>query len=156
MQGEGTLVNTQTDFLSTAQPLLERALVARFGLRDGMDAASDAIEYAITHWDRVATMDNPTGYLFKVARSKATRSIRRSARLTALAQEPVTTDRPVDVDLQRALLELPWEQRVAVMLVYSHGHTYASAAEVLGVPVTTITNHLHRGLAQLRKVMATR
>ena len=52
--------------------------MARFGLRDGMDAASDAIEYAITHWDRVATLDNPTGYLFKVARSKAARSIRRS------------------------------------------------------------------------------
>jgi len=149
-------VTSRADYLSEARPLLERALVARFGVRDGMDAASDAIEHAITHWDRVSAMDNRTGYLFKVAHSKATRSIRRAKRMTALTLEPITADRPVDIDLQRALLQLTWEQRVAVMLVYSHGHTYASAAEVLDVPVTTITNHLHRGLAQLRKVMAAR
>ena len=156
MQRDGLLVTRRADYLSDARPLLERALVARFGLRDGMDAASDAIEYAITHWDRVSAMENPTGYLFKVAHSKATRAIRRSKRLTMLASEPTTTDRPVDIDLQRALLQLPWEQRVAVMLVHSHGHTYASAAEVLDVPVTTITNHLHRGLAQLRTAMDAR
>jgi RNA polymerase sigma-70 factor (ECF subfamily) len=156
MQRDGLLVTSRADYVSDARPLLERALVARFGLRDGMDAASDAIEYAITHWDRVSTMENPTGYLFKLAHSKAIRSIRRSKRLTALAQEPMTSDHPVDIDLQRALMELPWGQRVAVMLVYSHGHTYASAAEVLDVPVTTITNHLHRGLAELRKAMDAR
>ncbi|MFZ4720925.1 MAG: RNA polymerase sigma factor [Ilumatobacteraceae bacterium] len=149
-------VTSVDEFLVEARPILERALVARFGLRDGMDAASDAVEYALANWPRVGVMQNPKGYLFKVGHSKATRAIRRSRRLTALADSPTTADAPVDVDLQRALLQLPWELRVAVMLVHAHGHTYASAAEVLDIPVTTITNHVQRGMTQLRKLVTER
>ncbi|MFM2078785.1 MAG: hypothetical protein RJA49_2675 [Actinomycetota bacterium] len=153
---ERSTVSTPADFLSEAQPILERALVARFGLRDGMDAASDAVEYAVANWPRVSAMENPKGYLFKVGHSRALRAIRRARRLTAFVSEPITTDTPVDVDLQRALLRLPWELRVAVMLVHAHGHTYASAAEVLDIPVTTLTNHVNRGMTQLRKVVTAR
>jgi RNA polymerase sigma-70 factor (ECF subfamily) len=153
---ERSTVSTPDEFLAEARPILERALVARFGLRDGMDAAADAVEYAVANWARVSVMENPKGYLFKVGHSKATRAIRRARRLTAFVGEPVTTDSPTDLDLQKALLRLPWELRVAVMLVHAHGHTYASAAEVLDIPVTTLTNHVQRGLTQLRKVVTAR
>ncbi len=46
--------------------------------------------------------------------------------------------------------------RVAIILVHGHGHTYASAAELLDVPVTTITNHINRGLARLRTLLEER
>ena len=42
---------------------------------------------------------------------------------------------------------------MAVLLVHAHGHTYEEAAAVLGVPVTTVRNHLHRGLARLRATL---
>jgi DNA-directed RNA polymerase specialized sigma24 family protein len=154
MISDGTTMTSRAEYLATARPLLERAFVARFGVRDGMEAASDAIEYALANWERVSAMDNPTGYLFKVGHGKASRAIRRSRRMTALAAEPVTLDRPLDLDLQRALLSLPWEQRVAVVLVHAHGHSYASAAELLDIPITTITNHVQRGMTQLRKAVA--
>ena len=156
MTGDVSVMTSQDEFLASARPILERALIARFGMRDGTDAASDAIEYAVMNWSRVSEMENPMGYLFKVGHSKATRAIRRSRRLTAFVSDPSTTDHVVDIDLQRALLRLPWEQRVAVMLVHAHGHSYASAAELLDMPVTTITNHLQRGLTRLRKVVAAR
>jgi RNA polymerase sigma-70 factor (ECF subfamily) len=150
MNGSCVAATSVDEFLADARPSLERALIARFGLRDGLDAAADAVEYAVTNWDRLSMMDNPTGYVFTVGRTRATRAARRADRLTALVAEPITTDATLDVDLQRALMRLPWEQRVAVMLVHAHGHTYASAAEIMDMPVTSITNHLNRGLARLR------
>lgn len=143
-------------FVSRTTTVLERALVARFGIPAGCDAAAAALEYAIQHWQRVSAMENPTGYLFKVGVTHAIRDIRRASRHAILVSEPSTTDRPVDVDLQRALMRLKWERRVAILLVHAHGHSYASASEVLGIPVTSITNHLNRGLEQLRNVMEER
>lgn len=140
-------------FLGDAQVRLQRALVARFGTDDGLEAASDALAYAVENWDRVAAMDNPVGYLYRVGETSGRRRTRRWQHIGLLVREPVTTDGPVDVDLQRALLGLSDAQRVEVVLVHGHGHSYAEAADVLDVPVTAVTNHLHRGLARLRSIL---
>jgi len=142
-------------FVVAARPALERALVARFGVHDGMDAAADALAYAVREWGRVGEMKNPSGYLYRVGVSSATRWQRRLRRHGQLLSD-VTAAVPaqlVDVDLQRALLHLRPEQRVAVVLVHGNGHTYAEAAAMLDVPVTTVTNHIHRGLARLRQLL---
>ena len=138
-------------FIASNRVALERALVARYGLTDGADAAGHAIEYAFTNWERVSAMGNPLGYLFRVGQSHARRWLRSSRRLTALVADPTTADKTIDVDLQRALLRLPWTQRVAIVLVHAHGHTYAEAGRIMDLPVTTITNHVNRGLARLRR-----
>lgn len=130
---------------------LERALVARFGLDDGVDAAATALAYAVEHWDRVAAMANPAGYLYRVGLSAGRRSFARRRRTGPLVGEPMTRDQPVDVDLQQALMRLAPDQRVAVVLVHGHGHRYADAARIMDVPITTVTNHLTRGLARLRR-----
>ncbi len=140
-------------FVSDARPNLERALVARFGLHDGMEAASVAIDYAFNEWPRVSAMANPVGYLYRVGQSSARRTSSFRRRSRALVDEPVTVDAPVDVDLQRALMRLRADHRVAVVLVHAHGHSYASAAEMMDVPVTTLTNHVTRGLARLRRLL---
>jgi RNA polymerase sigma-70 factor (ECF subfamily) len=140
-------------FLSDAQCRLERALVARFGLDDGLDAASDAMVFAVEHWPRLRAMDNPLGYLYRVGATKGRRLARRWDSVDVLVHEPRTVDGVVDVDLQRALVRLKPAQRVAVVLVHGHGHSYREVAEVLDVPVTTVTNHLHRGLARLRSIL---
>ena len=142
-------------FVTAARPTLERALVARFGVHDGMDAAADALAYAVREWGRVGAMTNPAGYLYRVGVSSALRWRRRLRRHGGLLTDAsVLVSTPVvDVDLQRALLRLRTEQRVAVVLVDGHGHTYAEAAGLLDVPVTTVTNYVHRGLARLRQLL---
>ena len=139
------------DFVVMARPGLERALVARCGLHDGMDAASVAVEYAYREWPRIAAMANPVGYLYKVGRSSAKRAEGRRRRLDAIVAEPVSVDATLDIDLQRALMRLRPDQRVAVVLVHAHGHSYADAATLMDVPVTTVTNHVTRGLDRLRR-----
>ncbi len=150
---DGVEVDRVNDFVERTAPVLERALIARFGVPAGCDAAAAALEYALHNWQRISVMENPAGYLFRVGSTHARRDIRRAGKHTILAAEPSTTDRPVDVDLQRALMHLKWEQRVSLLLVHAHGHSYASASEILRIPVTSITNHLNRGLVQLRRLL---
>ena len=96
-------------------------------------------------------MTNPVGYLYRVGSTAATRRRGRWNRTWAIGDVPVeTADVNTTMDLERALATLRPHHRAAVMLVHCHGHTYEEAAEVLGVPVTTVTNHVSRGLRQLR------
>lgn len=53
--------------------------------------------------------------------------------------------------LDRALSSLRPPQRVAVLLVHGFGWTYQETADAMGVPITTVRNHLHRGMKQLRR-----
>ena len=53
-------------------------------------------------------------------------------------------------ELPRALARLSGRQRAAVLLVYAHGETYAGAAATLGMSVSTLRNHLDRGMRRLR------
>ena len=147
-------VSSLDQFVRSVRPALEHAFVARFGLDDGMEAAAEAVAYGCEHWARVEAMGNPVGHLYRVGESRTRRRVsRRLLREGLLVVEPATTDAPVDVDLQRALARLTARQRVAVVLVYSHGHTYGDAARIMGLPVTAVTNHVNRGLARLRRVL---
>ena len=73
--------------------------------------------------------------------------------IEVLVDDPVSVDTAVDLDLQRALMRLKPDQRVAVVLVHAHGHSYADAASLMDIPVTTVTNHVTRGLARLRQFL---
>ena len=55
-----------------------------------------------------------------------------------------------DPRLAAALAKLSPRQRTAVMLVHGHGYTLAAAAEVLGVSVSSLRNHVARGIGHLR------
>ncbi len=154
------VIDAQTDdldamglFMLEAGQRLERALVARFGIDNGLEAAAEAIEYGLTNWEKLQTMHNPVGYLYRVGESRGRRLVQRWARLEALVVDPVTVDAVVDIDLQRALGRLKPIERVSIVLVHAHGHSYREAAEVLDLSATTITNHLHRGMVRLRRIL---
>lgn len=53
----------------------------------------------------------------------------------------------------RALGHLPDEQREAVALVMIEGLAYAEAAEVLDIPMGTLTSRLVRGRQALMKML---
>lgn len=54
-------------------------------------------------------------------------------------------------DVDRAMARLPEEQREAVMLVLVEGYAYREAAEILEVPVGTLTSRLVRGREALMR-----
>ena len=56
-------------------------------------------------------------------------------------------------DLERALANLPHEQREVILLVGLEGMRYDHVAEILNVPIGTVRSRLSRGRDQLRRLM---
>lgn len=139
-------------FVDDVGKVLERALVARYGLEVGQEAAADAVAYAVEHRRQINDMANPAGYLYRVGQSSARRHLRLQ-RPDVLVPVPVRSDQVVDIDLQRALMKLRVEQRVAVFLVHCFGHSYREVAELLDTTTGNVSSHVSRGLARLRELM---
>jgi RNA polymerase sigma factor (sigma-70 family) len=138
-------------FVLTGGARLRRVLIAHFGIEAGPDIAADALAWAWEHWEEVRLMDNPVGYLYRVGQSSARRH-RRWARRVVLPREVGAADVPIpEPRLDAALTRLNAAQRVAIILVHALDWSYQDAADALDVPVSTVRNHLHRGLARLRR-----
>jgi RNA polymerase sigma-70 factor (ECF subfamily) len=56
-------------------------------------------------------------------------------------------------ELERALAQLPLEQRQVILLVGLEGMSYQDAAGVLTIPVGTVRSRLSRGRDVLRRLL---
>lgn len=149
---DGDAASTFEAFFRVAEPRLRRALIARFGSDNGREATVDALVYGWRNWDRVRSMANPLGYLYRVGASKA--PARSGA--VGLHVDVVGSDREplVEPGLEAALDQLSEAQRVCVVLRYSFEWTYAEIGELLDVSVSSVRNHLDRALRKLRSSLA--
>jgi RNA polymerase sigma factor (sigma-70 family) len=132
-------------FVVATQPRLSRALAAAYGFEDGRDATAEALAYAFEHWDELQHVANLPGYLFRVGQTRARR--RRSRVLFAV---PEGDEHRFEPALPTALASLTERQRLAVVLVHGYGYTLREVSELTGIKLTTVQNHLTRGLARLR------
>lgn len=57
-------------------------------------------------------------------------------------------------EVRARVLELPQEQRSVLMLVAIEGYTYQETAELLEIPIGTVTSRLARARDALRASMA--
>ena len=137
-------------FVNDVEPRLRCALVALYGPEEARDAVADALSYAWQHWNRVEAMANPAGYLYRVAQSRARRP--RTPRMVLPAVDAARLPE-VEPRLPEALSQLSERQRVAVLLVHGYGWSHTEAAAFLSVSVSTVRNHLARGLARLRLIL---
>jgi RNA polymerase sigma-70 factor (ECF subfamily) len=87
------------------------------------------------------------------------RDIRESGTLgieTISVALPATTDPTASrqmFELERALAQLPLEQRQVILLVGLEGISYEDAAGILLIPVGTVRSRLSRGRDALRKLL---
>jgi DNA-directed RNA polymerase specialized sigma24 family protein len=137
-----------TAFVAEHEPRLRRAFVAAYGGYRGREATAEALAFAWEHWARLSNVDNIPGYLFRVGQS---RTRRRRTALTFASQE--TRDPVFEPGLAPALRALTARQRSAVVLVHGFGWSLREVAELTGTKVTTVQNHLERGLAKLRRAL---
>jgi DNA-directed RNA polymerase specialized sigma24 family protein len=137
---------------STAAQRLRQLLVARYGWELGIEAWQDAMAYAWEYHENLATMANPDGYLYRVGQSSVRRQ-RRWRRRVLLPSVPPVRLPDVEPALPAALAALSTRQRLAVLLVHAHGWTHEEAATALEIDVSTLRNHLRRGLLKLRATL---
>jgi DNA-directed RNA polymerase specialized sigma24 family protein len=135
-------------YVVETEPRLRRALVAAYGSEWGREATAEALAYAWEHWMRVRQMDNLIGYLYRVAQSRTRRRKNRTFFVRPDHYEPW-----YEPALVPALTDLPEAQRIAVVLVHGFGWTMREVADCTGIKVTSVQNHLERGLKRLRAAM---
>jgi RNA polymerase sigma-70 factor (ECF subfamily) len=102
-------------------------------------------------------------WLFTIMHNQYVNQVKRIMRdseiteLNECAQSLVATTDPTASrqlrELERALGELPEEQREVILLVGLEGMSYDQAAAILNVPVGTIRSRLSRGREALRKLL---
>ena len=86
------------------------------------------------------------------------RAVREGAAVTLNETEPMLSRAPQQSrrlelrDLERAIAQLPEEQRSVILLVGLEGMRYEEVAAVLDVPVGTIRSRLSRGREALRRL----
>jgi DNA-directed RNA polymerase specialized sigma24 family protein len=140
--------------LERVEPPLRRALVAAYGPDAGRDVLADVLAWAWENLDRIVAVANPAGYLWRVGQTAARRQ-RRPAAFEVLAAHPpaISVEAPAepwDEALVDALRDLTLHQRVAVVLVHAYGYPLAEAAGILDCSVSSLRNHLARGLDHVR------
>jgi DNA-directed RNA polymerase specialized sigma24 family protein len=140
------------EFATTIGVRVRRALVASYGVEIGTEAAADAMAVAWERWAAIQEMHNPAGYLYRVGQTKARPHV-RWARRGGLFELPAAREGLAEdvLDALGALRTLKPAERAAVLLTKSYGFSYGEVADVLGVSVDAVTNHVHRGLRRLRE-----
>lgn len=132
-------------FVMRTQPQLERALAGHLPATRVGDAVAEALAYAWEHRDRVLSMANPVGYLYRVAQSKARR---RKQGFLPWSSDDTLPD--IEPRLPDALASLSPKQSEAVWLVHAAGMSHVEAGEAMGISASTVANHLDRGMSRLR------
>lgn len=140
-------------FFEAAERRLRLALTGAFGIDTGHDAAAEALAWGWQNWDRVRTMDNAVGYLYRVGRTTALRAIASDANTSSSVTDvhPAAWELPsFEPNLAKFLAELSEQQRVAVWMVHGLGFTHREVAELLDCSRPTVGTHVRRGLLKLR------
>jgi RNA polymerase sigma-70 factor (ECF subfamily) len=131
---------------------------------DADDVVQIAVERALTRLDQWHSDARLDSWMFKIVRNAWIDELRSRGRrdkvfLAEEAGENIGTDsmqREAELmSIQSAMARLPEDQRVAVSLVLVEGLPYREAAEVLDVPIGTLTSRLARGREALQALLGT-
>jgi RNA polymerase sigma-70 factor (ECF subfamily) len=139
-----------------------RALTA--SVQDADDLVHVAIERALSRSRQLRPQPQLSSWMFGILRNAWIDEFRSRGRRNRLfAPEELgenvadpAADRHADfVSVQDAMARLPVEQREVVGLVLVEGLSYKEAAEIVGVPVGTITSRLARARDALQAMLGT-
>src|SRR6267378_1764473 len=103
---------------------------------DADDLVQIAIERALTRSDQLRPDSRLSSWMFGILRN-------------------AWSDAQADMlSVQDAMARLPEEQRIAVGLVLIEGLSYKEAAEIMNVPIGTVTSRLARGREALQAMLS--
>jgi RNA polymerase sigma factor (sigma-70 family) len=123
------------------------------------EVCQEAFLALLQRWSVVSEYERPEAWVRTVAVRAALKTVRRDARRSVLE---IVRHRPADhvmsiawpdVDLARALADLPAKQRAAVVLHYLEDLPVADVARVLEVSESTVKQHLFRARHRLASAL---
>lgn len=119
------------------------------------DIAQDAFVQLYTDWRRVSRYERPDAWVRRVAIRMAIRHLNRERMRSILERrvvDPVMPE-PVDIDLLRAIGELPAAQRVAIVLFYFEDRPIAEIVDLLGSSEGAVKMSLQRARRRLAELL---
>lgn len=144
-------------------PNLRRYATGLTGNREAADdLVQDTLEKAwarISRWERRGDL---RAWLFSILHNAFIDRVRAERRspvadvgdeLPAAPVRPTQSDMLEVRDLDRALLQLPVEQREVLLLVAVEQMRYEQVAEALAIPVGTVMSRLSRARERLRAIL---
>ena len=129
---------------------------------DADDAVQIAVERALLRLDQWRSDARLDSWLFKILRNAWIDEVRARARRAKIMMPEEAGEQIGEATMEReierwsaeaALTRLPEDQRLAVSLVLIEGLSYKDAAEVLDVPLGTLTSRLARGREALQQML---
>lgn len=123
-------------------------------IADADDLVQLTLERALLRWQQWRPEQRLESWVYAIMRNAWFDELRARRRhgevpldeIAEVLAVPEEQAGPLDsIDVERALAALPEEQRAAVLLVLVEGLAYREAAEVLAVPIGTLTSRLARG-----------
>jgi RNA polymerase sigma-70 factor, ECF subfamily len=151
--------------LAELRPKLHRYCARMTGSAvDGEDIVQDAMMKALDALPAVGTLDNPAGWLFRIAHNTALDFLRRHAREAVTqpaedldmiaADEPPEPAEEIALMSLRTFVRLPALQRSAVILKDVLGHSIEEVSSITGATPAAAKSALQRGRARLRQLAA--
>lgn len=144
-------------------PRLRRYARALTGTREAADdLVQDALERAWTKQHLWQPDTNLRAWLFSIMHNVHVNQVRSPQNQTLETLEDEAMELPVRAtqqdglmvrDLDRALRQLPAEQREVLLLVGLEQMSYEESSQVLGIPLGTVMSRLARGREKLRTLM---
>jgi RNA polymerase sigma-70 factor, ECF subfamily len=138
-----------------------RALTRDFVAAD--DLVQECLARALSKLDLWREGTDIRAWLFTILHNQYVNHVRRSVRVGTPLQldgavpqlrQPANQEKRLELrDLDRALGQLPADQRATILLVGLEGLPYAEVGAVLGIPVGTVRSRLSRGRLALRQLM---
>ena len=152
---------TMGDSFESVEALFEAEhdrLVAGLGVAFDPMAAADAVQEAFIaadrRWSRVRDLDDPAGWVRRVAVNwllNGERNRRRRSEILAVVRPPTPDDLTDDLlDLRAALAQLPTRMRTVLCLHYLSGLQVDEIADMLAIAPGTVKSHLHDGRRRMR------
>jgi RNA polymerase sigma-70 factor (sigma-E family) len=140
-----------------ALPLQQSAYLLCGDWHAAQDVVQETLIKAYRHWPRVKRADNPDAYVRGILLNEVRDRWRRPERAEPVAHfaaDPAVPDAADDIArrdrLLQALLELPLQQRMTVVLRYLEDRTQVETAKLLGCSEGTVKSQSSRALATLR------
>jgi RNA polymerase sigma-70 factor (ECF subfamily) len=150
--GMATLDDEYAWFYRAEYPMVSRTVF--FVVHDrarAEDIAQEAFVRLLERWKRVSRYERPDAWVRRVAIRLAIRSVQRERLRPVLERKlELSSDaRPVDVDLLRAIGELPVRHRAAIVLFYFEDRPIAEIVHILGCSESAVKVWLHRARKSL-------
>ena len=169
---------TSWDFTSGQLPyrdqLYKTALRMTRSVEESEDLLQETFLKAFHHYDRFEEGTNLKAWLFRIMKNTYINSYRKKklqplhveldevqeglesqlldqGRVAGSSPEAAMLNGQIDTEVRNALLGLPHDYKMAVLLVDIHGLSYQETADLLAVPVGTVMSRLYRGRKKLER-----